>query len=395
MPNWVRDIQGRLQKVDNIEEIHLEVLLNMEQTGEEQQSHHGGQETHFNAFRSMRDHVHPPRMSSPSCIVPSPEQIVVRPQLVPLLPIFHGMESENPYSHIKDFEEVCHTFHEGNASVDMMRLKLFPFTLKDRAKIWLNSLRPRSIRSWADMQAEFLKKFFPAHRTSSLKRQITNFAAHENEKFYACWERYMETVNACPHHGFEPWLLVSYFYDGMSPSMKQLLETMCGGDFMSKGPEEAFDFLTYVAEVSRGWDEPNMKGKAPMNSKGGMYVLNGDVDMQAKVASLARRLEELEVKGVHDVKAVHEASTQPLQCSICQSLEHRVEECPTIPVVREMFCEQANALGFYKQPNNAPYSQTYNPGWRSHPNFSWRSNKNYSAPNVSQPSQPSQASQIE
>ncbi|KAL6330095.1 hypothetical protein AAG906_040013 [Vitis piasezkii] len=32
---------------------------------------------------------------------------------------------------------------------------------------------------------------------------------------------------------------------------------MCGGDFMSKNPEEAMDFLNYVAEVSRGWDEPN------------------------------------------------------------------------------------------------------------------------------------------
>ncbi|RVW81019.1 hypothetical protein CK203_045344 [Vitis vinifera] len=42
----------------------------------------------------------------------------------------------------------------------------------------------------------------------------------------------------------------------MSSSMKQLLETMCEGDFMSKNPEEAMDFLNYVAEVSRGWDEP-------------------------------------------------------------------------------------------------------------------------------------------
>ena len=65
-----------------------------------------------------------------------------------------------------------------------------------------------------------------------------------------------KAINACPHHGFDTWLLVSYFYDGMSSSMKQLLETMCGGDFMSKNPEEAMDFLSYAVEVSRGWDEP-------------------------------------------------------------------------------------------------------------------------------------------
>ena len=115
----------------------------------------------------------------------------------------------------------------------------------------------------------------------------------------------MEAIYACPHHGFDTWLLVSYFYDGMSSSMKQLLETMCGGDFMSKNPEEAMDFLSYVAEVSRGWDEPNAREVGRMksqpnapNAKTGMYTLNEDIDMKAKVAAMARRLEELEMKKI-------------------------------------------------------------------------------------------------
>ena len=42
---------------------------------------------------------------------------------------------------------------------------------------------------------------------------------------------------------------------------------------MSKNLEEAMDFLNYVAEVSRGWDEPNareMGMKSQPNAKGGM-----------------------------------------------------------------------------------------------------------------------------
>ena len=148
------------------------------------------------------------------------------------------MESENPYSHIRDFEEVCNTFKEDVTNLDLMRLKFFPLTLKEKTKIWLNSLRPRAIRNWTEMQAEFLKKKkISAHRTNSLKRQIYTFGAHENKKFYQCWERYLETLSACPHHGFDTWLLVNNFYDGMSPAMKQLLETMCGGDFLSKNPK--------------------------------------------------------------------------------------------------------------------------------------------------------------
>ncbi|RVW58218.1 hypothetical protein CK203_109797 [Vitis vinifera] len=355
MPNWIRDSGGRLVKRDTPHNKELELSLNiMEATPEDQHSHQGRQDN-LNEFRSMRDRMHPPRMSAPSCIVPPTEQLVIRPYIVPLLPTFHGMESENPYAHIKEFEDVCNTFQEGGASIDLMRLKLFPFTLKDKAKIWLNSLRPRSIRTWTDLQAEFLKKFFPTHRTNGLKRQISNFSAKENEKFYECWERYMEAINACPHHGFDTWLLVSYFYDGMSSSMKQLLETMCGGDFMSKNPEEAMDFLSYVAEVSRGWDEPTkgevgkMKSQlSAFNAKAGMYTLKEDDDMKAKFAAMTRRLEELELKKMHEVQAVAEAPVQVKLCPNCQSYEHLVEECPTISAEREMFGDQANVVGQFK-----------------------------------------------
>ncbi|RVW84613.1 hypothetical protein CK203_044661 [Vitis vinifera] len=265
MPYWIRDQEGRLVRIENPQDTELDICVNiMDPPPEDQNSQQG-------------------------------QGLVIRPHIVPLLPNFHGMESENPYAH-----------NQG-----------------DKAKIWLNSLRPRSIRNWVDLQAEFLKKFFPTHRTNGLKRQISNFSAKENEKFHECWERYMEAINACPHHGFDTWLLVSYFYDGMSSSMKQILETMCGGDFMSKNPEEAMDFLSYVSEVSRGWDEPNSRRK-------GSFPLN-----QPKI----------------------------------QKVEY---ECPTMPAVREMLGDQANVVGQFRPNNNAPYGNTYNSSWRNHPNFSWK-----------------------
>ncbi|RVW92703.1 hypothetical protein CK203_041621 [Vitis vinifera] len=377
MPDWIRDQEGRLVRIENPQDTELDICVNIMDPPPEDQNSQQGQGGNPNAYLSMRDRMHPPRMSAPSCILPPLEQLVIRPHIVPLLPNFHGMESENPYAHIKEFEEVCNTFREGGASIDLMRLKLFSFTLKDKAKIWLNSLRPRSIRNWVDLQAEFLKKFFPTHRTNGLKRQISNFSAKENEKFHECWERYMEAINACPHHGFDTWLLVSYFYDGMSSSMKQILETMCGGDFMSKNPEEAMDFLSYVSEVSRGWDEPNSreKGKFPsqptQNPKGGMYVLSEDMDMKAKVATIARRLEELELKKMHEVQAISKTQAHVMPCTICQSCDHVVDECPTMPAVREMLGDQANVVGQFR-PNNKNLMNTYNSSWRNHPNFSWK-----------------------
>ncbi|RVW81003.1 Retrovirus-related Pol polyprotein from transposon 17.6 [Vitis vinifera] len=48
---------------------------------------------------------------------------------------------------------------------------------------------------------------------------------------------------------------------------------------------------------------------------------------------MTRRLEELELKKMHEVQAVAETPVQVKPCPICQSYEHLVEECPTIPAV--------------------------------------------------------------
>ena len=143
-----------------------------------------------------------------------------------------------------------------------------------------------------------MKKFFSAHKTNNLKRKMYTFAAHDNERFYQCWEIYLETFSACTNHGFDTWMLVNHFYDGLSPSMKQLLETMCGGDFLSKNPVDAMDFFNYVAETSKGWDEPNPREvermKPTVNPRGGIYSLTDDVEFTAKLSTLNGRMEELE-----------------------------------------------------------------------------------------------------
>ena len=44
------------------------------------------------------------------------------------------------------------------------------------------------------------------------------------------------------------------------------------------------NFMGYAAEVSRGWDEPNVRNMGRMTSqpkaKGEMYILNDDMDMK-------------------------------------------------------------------------------------------------------------------
>ena len=199
----------------------------------------------------------------------------------------------------------------------------------------------------------------------------------------------METINACPHHGFDTWMLVNHFYDGMSPSMKQLLETMCGGEFLSKHPDEAMDFLNYVAETSKAWDEPNPRGAErlrPSNhQRGGMYALYEDTEMKAKSTTLTRRLEELEMRNQHEMQVVNELSASQPSCFNCQSNSHPGEHCQ----------EHAHILNQNNPSTNAPYGNTYNPNWRNHPNLSWKPKPSAYIPTGTQQQLPPPASPIE
>ena len=120
-------------------------------------------------------------------------------------------------------------------------------------------------------------------------------------------------------------------------SSKQLLEAMRGGDFLSKNPDEAMDFLNYVAETSKAWDEPNPREtdmvRPPPNQRGGIYSLSEDMETKAKLCTLTRRLEELEMRNQHEVRVVIEAFMPNQPCFNCQSTEHQGEHCPSVPSV--------------------------------------------------------------
>ena len=98
---WDRSSIGRLERLSDPVEQGCEVSLHNNQMVTPPEEHQSQQGIHRepNAYRSMRDHIHPLRVSAPSCIIPHTEDVVVRPYRVPLLPTFHGMENENPYTH--------------------------------------------------------------------------------------------------------------------------------------------------------------------------------------------------------------------------------------------------------------------------------------------------------
>jgi hypothetical protein len=60
-----------------------------------------------NRVRTLRDHMNPTRTSAPSYIVflPNASHFNFKPGIIQLLSSFHGLDLENPYLHLKEFED--------------------------------------------------------------------------------------------------------------------------------------------------------------------------------------------------------------------------------------------------------------------------------------------------
>ena len=83
---------------------------------------------------------------SPIHVLVQSNEFEIKPYMLVNLPIFRGVRNENPYTHVKLFKEIVSTVQvDANIQTKWVKLRLFPFSLKERAKEWFNMLRPGSI----------------------------------------------------------------------------------------------------------------------------------------------------------------------------------------------------------------------------------------------------------
>ncbi|GJU90856.1 MAK10-like protein [Tanacetum coccineum] len=83
---------------------------------------------------------------------------------------FHGLQSEDPNQHLKDFLKL----------VDSL-------DLRDQASNWLEHLPAGSITTWEDLTTCFLAQFFPSGRTAKLRNDILMFQQHQGESLSEAW----------------------------------------------------------------------------------------------------------------------------------------------------------------------------------------------------------------
>ncbi|KAI5351513.1 hypothetical protein L3X38_004404 [Prunus dulcis] len=292
-----------------------------------------------------------------------------------MLPSFYGLPNEDPLTHIKDIFNVVSSFPLTGVTEEQLRMRVFPYTLKDKAKYWLNSLKPGSLMTWGAIQKKFLEKYFSTQKTDMLRDKILLFAQQDDESFCEAWERFNGLLNQCPHHGIPLKLQMRMFYKGLTPSSHNIVTNFAGGSYKTKTPEETYELFEEIAMETQHTDT---RGKR---------IAGGSNDSSSvQISKLEQKLDALLALN----------SRNPLKevCSICETHDHPTISCPFGAAYPEFVQEQAKLVNSYNRgPINDPYSQSYNPGWRNHPNFSWRNTQNQANPPSLQ--RPQQSSSLE
>ncbi|KAI3802286.1 hypothetical protein L1987_30416 [Smallanthus sonchifolius] len=162
-----------------------------------------------------------------------------------------------------------------------------------------------------------------------------------------------------PHHGLLKWQQCETFYNGLEMTGKQLIDAYAGGDIGTKTPKEAYDLLEKVALKSNTQHTSRAR-----TQRQGVHQVDGITSLAAQVEALSTKIDQMHV---HKARSL---------CEFCGGA-HPTSSCQ---VGDQGAHEQVDFMSNQNRPQNNPYSNTYNPGWRNHPNFSWKSGNNSQQP---------------
>ncbi|KAK8278583.1 hypothetical protein V6Z12_D09G052900 [Gossypium hirsutum] len=265
-----------------------------------------------------------------------------------LLPKFNGLPGEDPYCHVNEFIITCSTMQPDGIEEEQIKLRAFPFSLQGLAKDWLYYMLPGSFTTWTGLHKAFLEKFFPASRIGSIRIEICGIKQLVGESLYEYWERFKRLCASCPQHQISEQLLVQYFYEGLMPQDRGMIDAASGGALVDKTLEQAQNLIANMAQNTQQFGlRRSGLGKRMDEGQSSM--------MEAQLANLTAMVSKLMTGG----------NAKASLCGICCLEGHTTDMCPTLQE------GEANAV-FPNQRRYDPYSATYNEGWRDHPNLRYQ-----------------------
>ncbi|GKB70835.1 zinc finger, CCHC-type containing protein [Tanacetum coccineum] len=156
---------------------------------------------------------------------------------------FHGLRSEDPNQHLKDFLKLVDSLDLDGDNRERTRLHLFQFSLRDQASNWLERLPAGSITTWEDLTTRFLAQFFPPGRTAKLRNEILMFQQHHGEFLSEALTRFKDLLQKVPNHGIDLWIQVQIFYNHVNPVTRRTIDQSTDGKLRDLNAEESWALL--------------------------------------------------------------------------------------------------------------------------------------------------------
>ena len=88
---------------------------------------------------------------------------------------FTGHPSEDPNEHLGRFLRMANTVKLNGMRPEVIKLQLFPFSLRDIAASWFDPLPYGYVNTWEELMEAYMSRFFPPSLTSERRGEITTF----------------------------------------------------------------------------------------------------------------------------------------------------------------------------------------------------------------------------
>ncbi len=101
------------------------------------------------------------------------------------------------------------------------------------------------------MKRLFLEKYFLASRAASIRKYIYGIRQYNGESLHEYWESFKRLYASCPHHQISDQLLIQYFYKGLLPTDRDMIDAASGGALVEKTPEAIKNSISNMAANSQ------------------------------------------------------------------------------------------------------------------------------------------------
>ena len=272
---------------------------------------------------------------------------------------FTGHPTEDPNEHLGRFLRMANTVKLNGVRPEVIKLHLFPFSLRDIAATWYESLPYGSVDTWEELIEAYLGRFFPPSLTSERRREIIVFQQGEDESQYVAWERFKRLLKRCPMHGIDLKTQMDIVYHALNDTSKGIIDASCRGAFKRKSAEEARDLIEDLAKC-------NMKAPSEFSrgsSRGkGVMELSKMTTMEAKLDAIMHRMDKQERKmhTTHEIEAVERELMRRSAEVPTEEDSYGAEEVKSV--------NEQRSYHFKPNPNLPTH---YNPTLRNHENFSY------------------------